>query len=82
LLSEKRLLNGCLSLVTGVLLMLMVFAALKALTILRGVVRMLSSTNHDTALHVKSRVWIAKYDVDEGNRALADKYDDDTALSY
>jgi len=63
-------------------LLLMPFAVLKALTILRGVVRTLSSTNHDTALRVKSRVWIAKHDVDEGIRALADKYDDDTALSY
>jgi len=44
------------------------------MTILGTVLQSLSSASHDTALHVKSRMWIAKFDVDEGNRALADKY--------
>jgi len=32
------------------------------------------STNHDTALRVMSRMWVAKCDVDEGNRTLAEQY--------
>ena len=48
---------------------------IKALTILRDVLRTLSSSNHNTALRVTSRMWIAKFDVEEGNRALAEKYD-------
>ena len=54
--------------------MMMMTAVVKALTILRDVLLSLSSTNHNTALRVTSRMWIAKFDVDEGNRTLADKY--------
>jgi len=46
---------------------------IKALTILRDVLVSLSSASHNTALRVTSRMWTAKFDVDEGNRSLADK---------
>ena len=53
---------------------LILCAVIKALTILRDVLRTLSSSSHNTALRVTSHMWIAKFDVDEGNRALAEKY--------
>jgi len=53
---------------------LLMDGVMKALIVLRDVLRTLSSANHNTALRVTSRMWVAKFDVDEGNRTLAEKY--------
>ena len=66
--------------VVAVVVVMVLFEMLKALTILHGILRTLSSTSRDTALRVTSHMWVAKHDVEEGNRALADKYD--VAFSY
>jgi len=56
------------------MMMMMMPVMLKAMTIVRDLLQTLSSSNHCTSLRVMSLMWIAKFDVNEGNRTLADKY--------
>lgn len=51
---------------------LSVCLCVQALTILSAVLPRVES-DRENALNVIARTWIAKYDVDEGNRQLADQ---------
>ena len=65
---------GMMLILMMMMMMMMMPVMLKAMTIVRDLLQTLSSSNHCTSLRVMSLMWIAKFDVNEGNRTLADKY--------